>query len=66
MSRAFLAALMLTLAACDAPQAPLRQVTIETSEALGLTLQELPALRSPRQGSRRSAPGCASATSSTP
>lgn len=46
MSRGFLLALVLALAACDAPP-PLRQVTIETPAPSGstpaLTLQELPA-----------------------
>ena len=42
MKRVRAAALALFLAACDAPPAPLRQVTIETSEALGFTLQEVP------------------------
>ena len=43
MTRALLLGLIVLIAACDAPQPPLRQVTIETPEALGLTLQELPA-----------------------
>jgi len=47
MRRVALAALVLALAACEAPQRPLREVTIETPAssgmALGLTLQELPA-----------------------
>lgn len=36
-------ALLLALAACDAPQGPLRQVSIESPAALGLSLRELPA-----------------------
>ena len=36
-------ALLLALAACEGPQAPLRQVTIESPVALGLALRELPA-----------------------
>ena len=43
MSRVILLAAALFLAACEVQQPPLRQVTIETPEALGLTLQELPA-----------------------
>jgi S1-C subfamily serine protease len=47
MKRAFLLAMLLSLAACDTRPPPLRQVTIETPAssgmALGLTLQELPA-----------------------
>ncbi|HZD20753.1 MAG TPA: PDZ domain-containing protein [Burkholderiales bacterium] len=41
--RALLAALLLALAACDAQQSPLREVTIENPVALGLSLRELPA-----------------------
>ena len=46
--RRILIAVLLALAACDAPQSQLRQVTIESPEALGLSLRELPssALRS--------------------
>src|SRR6267143_857794 len=36
-------ALLLALAACDASESQLRQVTIESPEALGLSLRELPA-----------------------
>jgi S1-C subfamily serine protease len=36
-------AVLLVLAACDAPQTQLRQVTIESPEALGLSLREVPA-----------------------
>jgi S1-C subfamily serine protease len=43
MGRAVLFALALALAACDSAQEPMRQVTIETPGALGLSLQELPA-----------------------
>ena len=35
-------ALAFALAACEAPQTPLRQVTIESPEALGLSLREVP------------------------
>jgi S1-C subfamily serine protease len=42
MIRTLLAVLLVALAGCDAPQPPLRQVTIESPEALGLSLQELP------------------------
>jgi len=35
-------ALALALAACEAPQPQLRQVTIESPEALGLSLREVP------------------------
>jgi membrane-associated protease RseP (regulator of RpoE activity) len=41
--RTMLIALLLGLAACDAPESPLRQVTIESPEALGLALREMPA-----------------------
>lgn len=41
--RALLAALLLALAACGESEPPLRQVTIETPEALRLSLRELPA-----------------------
>jgi serine protease Do len=34
--------LLLALAACNAPEKPLRQVTIESPAALGLSLRELP------------------------
>lgn len=46
--RNMLLAALLCLAACEAPDAPLRQVTIESPEALGLALREIPpaALRS--------------------
>ncbi len=42
------AAMLALLAACDSPPGPLRQVTIESPEALGLSLREVPepALRS--------------------
>jgi len=43
VKRAFLVAVLLVVAGCDMRPPPLRQVTIETPEALGLTLQELPA-----------------------
>jgi S1-C subfamily serine protease len=43
MSRALLLSIALILMGCEAPPSPLRQVTIETPEALGLTLQEVPA-----------------------
>ena len=35
-------ALLLALAGCDAAQSPLREVTIESPAALGLSLRELP------------------------
>jgi S1-C subfamily serine protease len=38
-----LLALLLAAAACDAPESQLRQVTIESPQALGLSLRELPA-----------------------
>ncbi len=41
--RRLLFALILALAACDAPQTQLRQVTIESPVALGLSLREMPA-----------------------
>ena len=41
--RSFLMALALALAACDAPESQLRQVTIESPESLGLSLREVPA-----------------------
>jgi S1-C subfamily serine protease len=41
--RLWLAALLFALAACGESQAPLRQVTIESPEALRLSLRELPA-----------------------
>src|SRR5689334_17631171 len=41
--RRMLLALLLALAACEAPESPLRQVTIESPEALGLSLREVPA-----------------------
>lgn len=41
--RAFLITLLLALAACDAPESQLRQVTIESPESLGLSLREVPA-----------------------
>lgn len=41
--RQLVIALVLALAACDAPQTQLRQVTIESPEALGLSLREVPA-----------------------
>ena len=46
--RRLLLALLLGLAACEAPEGQLRQVTIESPEALGLSLREVPssALRS--------------------
>jgi len=34
---------VLALGACDAPESPLRQVTIQSPEALGLALREMPA-----------------------
>ena len=40
--RNILLAALLALAACEAPDAPLRQVTIESPEALGLALREVP------------------------
>lgn len=36
-------ALLLALAACDAEQSPLRELTIESPATLGLSLRELPA-----------------------
>ena len=41
--RRILLAVLLALAACDAPENQLRQVTIESPEALGLSLREVPA-----------------------
>ncbi len=41
--RRLVLALLLALAACDASESQLRQVTIESPEALGLSLRELPA-----------------------
>ena len=41
--RQVLLALLLALAACDAPEGQLRQVTIESPESLGLSLREVPA-----------------------
>lgn len=41
--RALLAALLLALVACTESERPLRQVTIESPEALRLSLRELPA-----------------------
>ncbi len=41
--RRILLAVLLALAACDAPESQLRQVTIESPEALGLSLREVPA-----------------------
>ena len=41
--RRLLLALLLALAACDAPENQLRQVTIESPESLGLSLREVPA-----------------------
>lgn len=41
--RTLFAALLLALAACDAQQSPLREVTIESPATLGLSLRELPA-----------------------
>jgi S1-C subfamily serine protease len=41
--RPLVLALLVALAACDAPQKPLRQVTIESPASLGLSLRELPA-----------------------
>jgi len=40
--RPFLLAVFLALAACDAPESQLRQVTIESPESLGLSLREVP------------------------
>ena len=40
--RLFLIAVLLALAACDSPETQLRQVSIESPEALGLSLRELP------------------------
>jgi len=40
--RAIVLALVLLLAACDSEAPPLRQVTIESPTALGLSLRELP------------------------
>jgi len=40
--RPFLLAILLALAACDAPESQLRQVTIESPESLGLSLREVP------------------------
>jgi len=41
MRRMFVA-ILLALAACDAPESQLRQVTIESPESLGLSLREVP------------------------
>ena len=41
--RAIVLGLLLLLAACDSEAPPLRQVTIESPAALGLSLRELPA-----------------------
>ena len=41
--RHLLLALLLALGACEAPEGQLRQVTIESPEALGLSLREVPA-----------------------
>ena len=41
--RRFLLALLLALAACEAPESQLRQVTIESPASLGLSLREVPA-----------------------
>lgn len=41
--RVLFTALLLAFAACDAGQSPLREVTIESPAALGLSLRELPA-----------------------
>ena len=41
--RLLLLALILALAACEAPEGQLRQVTIESPESLGLSLREVPA-----------------------
>ena len=40
--RNILLAALLALAACEAPDAPLRQVTLESPQALGLALREIP------------------------
>jgi S1-C subfamily serine protease len=40
--RPILIAVLLSLAACEAPESQLRQVTIESPEALGLSLREVP------------------------
>jgi serine protease Do len=40
--RPFTLVLLFALAACDAPDQPLRQVTIESPATLGLSLRELP------------------------
>lgn len=42
MRRWCIAAILALLAACDASPPPLRQVTIESPEALGLSLREVP------------------------
>ena len=41
--RPLVAAALLALAACDAPESQLRELTIESPAALGLSLRELPA-----------------------
>lgn len=41
--KALFAAVLLALAACDAQESPLREVTIESPATLGLSLRELPA-----------------------
>jgi S1-C subfamily serine protease len=41
--RALLAVVVLSLAACDAQESPLRELTIESPAALGFSLRELPA-----------------------
>jgi len=41
--RRILMAVLLALGACDAPESQLRQVTIESPAALGLSLREVPA-----------------------
>ena len=41
--RPLMVLVLLALAACDAPQPALREVTIESPETLGLGLRELPA-----------------------
>jgi S1-C subfamily serine protease len=41
--KALFAAVLLALAACDARETPLREVTIESPATLGLSLRELPA-----------------------
>jgi membrane-associated protease RseP (regulator of RpoE activity) len=48
VKRWFIAAVLVLLAGCDTPPSQLRQVTIESPEALGLSLREVPdsALRS--------------------